>query len=292
MAVLLTTAGLLLSLPLAHLSFTQNAGQNGRGRRAAEPAKPTPRLPDGRVNFGPPEGQLGLWLPDGRPRYAEIDVLNPLLVGPQGQGQYAGKVFPDHPKVSQVPFQPWARQLFEYRQYNLFEPHTRCKPSGGSRQFITPHGVEIVDMPELKRVFIFDVSGPHTWRTIYLDRDTHPKDLVPTYYGDSIGHWEGDSLVVDTIGFNEKFWMEREGSPHTEKLHLIERFTRTDFNTMKIEVTVDDPGAYTATWKTGFYLTWTPGREGFEYICQENNHASELMIGFEQSVDRSSRIVP
>jgi hypothetical protein len=71
----------------------------------------------------------------------------------------------------------------------------------------------------------------------------HPEHLEPSYYGHSIGHWEGDTIVVDTIGFNEKFWMDREGTPHTEELHLIERFTRTDFNTLKCEVTIDDPGA-------------------------------------------------
>src|SRR5438874_1558339 len=82
-----------------------------------------------------------------------------------------------------------------------------------------------------------------------------------------IGRWEGDTLVVDTIGFNEKFWMERQGSPHTDKLHLIERFTRTDGNNMKIELTIDDPGACTRTWTTGFFLRWGANEEFAEYIC-------------------------
>jgi hypothetical protein len=76
-----------------------------------------------------------------------------------------------------------------------------------------------------------------------MDGRPHPKALEPTYAGHSIGHWEGDKLVVDTVGFNEGTWIEAEGFPHTEQLHLIERFTRTNFNTLKYEVTVDDPGA-------------------------------------------------
>jgi hypothetical protein len=182
--------------------------------------------------------------------------------------------------------------LYEYRETNLFEPHTRCKPSGGPRQFITPGGTEFVDVPELKTIYIFDVAGPQTFRVIYMDGRPHPKDLFPSYYGHSIGHWEGDTLVVDTVGFNEKFWMERQGIPHTEQLHLIERFTRTDFNNIKIEVTIDDPGAYTRPWTSGFFIRWSPGVEGTEYICQENNQAGKLMVGNEEGVDRTRSIVP
>ena len=180
-----------------------------------------------------------------------------------------------------MPFQPWARALFEYRRGTEFEPHTRCKASGGARQFLTPYGVEFVDLPELKRMFIMDIGGPHSYRIIYMDGRPHPKDLAPSYYGHSIGHWEGDTLVVDNVGFNERFWMDREGSPHTEQLHFIERLTRLDMNTLKYEITIDDPGAYTATWNTGFMLRWSPGQELFEYVCQDNNYAAELMLGSE-----------
>ena len=125
-----------------------------------------------------------------------------------------------------------------------------------------------------------------------MDGRPHPKDLTPSYYGHSVGHWEGDTLVVDTVGFNEKFWMERQGAPHTEKLHLIERFTRTEMYVMKIELTIDDPGAYTRTWTTGFFNRWSIGAEFAEYICQDNNKAGKLMVGNEENVDRASRIVP
>jgi hypothetical protein len=249
---------------------------------AQNAVRPTPRHADGRVNFGPPPGEVGIWLPG-----AGLGIRNQLAVE-SGTNQ-----FPDlKPTLSQVPFQPWARELYEYRR-NGFEPHTRCKPSGGARQFLTPYGVELVDMPDLKRFFIMDVGGPHSFRTVFMDGRPHPKDLEPSYYGHSIGRWEGDTLVVDSVGFNEKFFFDRYGSPHTERLHLIERFSRTDLNTLKYEITVDDPGAYTATWKSGFFLRWTPGTELFEYVCQENNRDTDIMLGVDGAVDPNhSEIVP
>ena len=191
-----------------------------------------------------------------------------------------------------IPFQPWARALYASRAINQLEPHTRCKPSGFIRQFLTPYGVEFVDLPEIERVYIFDIGGPHTYRTIYMDGRTHPADIELSYYGHSIGWWEGDTLVVDTTGFNEGFWIDRRGLPHTEKLRTLERFTRTDARTIKYEVKVDDPGAYTAPWGGSFNLSWEDGTELFEYVCQQANYAPELMVGAEKSVDRSSAIAP
>jgi hypothetical protein len=125
-----------------------------------------------------------------------------------------------------------------------------------------------------------------------MDGRQHPAGLQPTYLGHSIGRWEGDTLVIDTVGFNERFWMDREGMPSTEKLHFMERLTRLDMNSMKYEITIDDAGAYTKPWSTGFVLRWSEGQELFEYVCQDNNHAPELMVGAQKSVDRSSVIVP
>ena len=270
------------------LSAQPAAAQN---RREAPPSKPAPRWPNGRIRLGMPPGEKGLWIPYGRPILAEPET-DPAIKDGQGRGAFAGPPFPGKPKESEVPFQEWARALYRYREANLFEPHTRCKPSGGPRQFITPSGTEIVDDPDLGSIYIFDVAGPQTFRVIYMDGRPHPKDLTPSYYGHSVGHWEGDTLVVDTVGFNEKFWMERQGAPHTEKLHLIERFTRTEMYVMKIELTIDDPGAYTRTWTTGFFNRWSIGAEFAEYICQDNNKAGKLMVGNEENVDRGSRIVP
>jgi hypothetical protein len=121
-----------------------------------------------------------------------------------------------------------------------------------------------------------------------MDGREHPKDLIPSYFGHSIGHWEGDALVVDTVGFNERSWFSRDGLPTTDKLHLTERYTRPDFDTLHYDVTIDDPGAYDGPWNSGFVITWNPGQELFEYVCQENNVSPASMIG----EGRISPIVP
>jgi hypothetical protein len=241
----------------------QAAGRGAGGGRGADtgPAQPTPRWPDGKPRLGAVPGSKGLW---------------------NGGGSTAD---------GNTPYQPWAKAVVDDRRANNMEPHTRCKPSGGPRQFLTPYGVEIVDMPELQRVYILDVGGPHTFRVIEIN-GAHPKDLTPSYYGHSIGRWEGDTLVVDTVGFNERMWIDRGAAPHTEKLHLIEKFTRTDMNSMTYELTVDDPGAYTATWSRTSQMRFSPNSELFEFICQDNNYAPELLVGTKEFVDRSSVIVP
>jgi len=243
-------------------------GPAGRGRNPGPPPGPAPRNADGRVLLGgaTPKDK-GVWLPGGG--------------GFQGvQSQEA------------VPFQPWAKAVYEDRQKNQLEPHTRCKPSGFVRQFLTPYGVEFVELPEIQRIYIFDIGGPHTYRTIYMDGRTHPTTLDPTFYGHSIGWWEGDTLVVDTLGYNEGFWMDRRGSPTTEKLHTLERFTRTNSATIHYETLVDDPGAYTKQWSSAFDLRWESGTELFEYVCQQENYAPELMEGEGHVVGRTDEIVP
>jgi hypothetical protein len=209
----------------------------------------------------------GLWLP-------VFGILDPILAAPK------------------VPFQPWAKAVYDDRQKHELEPHTRCKPSGVARQFLTPYGVEFVDLPELQRLYIFDVGGPHTYRTVYMDGRPHPRELTPSFYGHSIGWWDGDTLNVDTIGYNEAFWLDRRGLPHTEALHTLEKFTRVNQAQVKYEVTVDDPGAYTAPWTTTFNLRRENGQELFEYVCQQANYAGELMVGDQKSVDRTTTIVP
>ena len=128
----------------------------------------------------------------------------------------------------------------------------------------------------------------HDARIIPLDGRPHLPQNVRQWMGDSRGHWEGSTLVIDTSNFTGKANFRGSG----ENMHLTERFTRMDMNNLKYEITVDDPGAYTATWSTGFVLRWSPGQELFEYVCQDNNHAPELMVGAQKSVDRSSVIIP
>ena len=251
-----------------------NAGRlsgTGRGRGPRPPARPTPHLADGRVNLGPLPGEKGVW---------EGNAGSTLATNVKGIDNPRMNL-PTNLKVADVPFLPWARAVYNYRQATTTkdDPHVRCKPSGGPRMFHTPYGMEFLDLPEQQRIIIVGVGGPHTWRTIYMDGRPHPKDLDPTFAGHSVGHWEGDSLVIDTVGFNEKFWLTREGIPYTEKLHLIEKFTRTDYNTMKYEATIDDPGAYSATWTGGWLLQWQPNEELYEYVCQDNNRDVKHMYG-------------
>ena len=257
-----------VGVPEGRAGGAGGARQGGAGRgRQAGPAKPAPRGTDGRVLLGgATPKEKGVWLPGAV-------VSNPL-------------------GLKDAPFQPWAKALLEDRKNNELEPHTRCKPSGVTRQFLTPYGDEIVELRELERVYIFDIGGPHTYRTVYMDGRTHPANFSPTFYGHSIGWWEGDTLVIDTVGYNEGFWMDRDGLPHTDKLHTVERLTRTDAAALKFELTVDDPGAYTKPWSGAMTLRWEDGTELFEYQCQQSNYAPELMVGQHGKVDRSTLIVP
>src|SRR5580704_11775355 len=261
--------GVQVGVPQGRQGGPAPGRQGGPGRQAGPPPKPAPRSADGKILLGgATPSEKGVWLPGN------------------GFDTTAAS------ELATLPFQPWAREVYADRQRNQLEPHTRCKPSGVERQFLTPYGVEIVELPEIQRIYIFDIGGPHTYRTVYMDGRTHPANLIPSYYGHSVGWWEGDTLVIDSTGFNEGFWMDRRGLPTTEKLRTLERLTRTDSATMKYEVTVDDPGAYTAPFKSGMNLRWEAGTELFEYVCQQANYAHTLMVGQEKSVDRTSTIVP
>jgi hypothetical protein len=245
------------------------AGGQGRGGRgAAAPSAPTPRWPDGKPILGSVPGQpVGGW-------GAGVTTL------PQQQ-------------LDKIPFQPWARAAYDIRQIDQFEPHTRCKASGVSRQFSTPYGTEFVEVPDLKRMYIMDNGGPNSYRIIYLDGRSFPANIPLTNYGYSIGHWEGDTLVIETRGLNEKFWLDTRGTPHTSQLKFTERLTRTDMNTMRYQATIDDPGAYTAPWTTvDFNLRWRPGDELFEYICQQYNEGPTLMLGSQEEIDNTRFFVP
>ena len=237
--------------------------------RGNTPSRPAPRWPDGHVNLGSPPGEIGLW--ERRNEH--------LVVNPKSYQADATKTARVH--IDQVPLQPWARALTNYRHSLALasEPYTRCKPAGGPRQFMSPYGLEIVELPDTQRIYVFNISNAQSYRTIYMDGRAHPQKLVPSYLGHSIGRWDGDTLVIDSIGFSEDAWMNRDGLPHTTQLHLTERMTRLNFDTINYEVTIDDPGAYTAPWTSGYTLAWSKGLQLFEYVCQENNISPESMTG-------------
>jgi len=236
-----------------------------------EVTRPAPRFSNGRVNLSGTPDEQGLWLPRDRTELGRRSTLAP---------------------VETIPFRPWAKVLYDDRQLHELEPHARCKASGVARRWQTPYGLEFVQLPNINRIYLFDVGGPHTFHTIYMDGRVHSRGLDPSNYGHATGWWKGDTLLVETVGFNEDFWLDRTGLPHTEKLRTLERFTRVDFDTMRYEVLIDDPNVYTRPWSGGFNFRWSGGVELFEYICQESNLAGELQLGYFDSVDRSSPIVP
>src|ERR1700688_2762866 len=129
----------------------------------------------------------------------------------------------------------------------------------------TPYPAEIIQLPEQKRIIMIFEGATHIWREIFMDGRQHPDGdaLNPTYLGHSVGHWEGDTLVVDVVGFNEETWIDAAGHPHTEALHVTERYTRTDSLTLHYETTIDDPKTYTKPWTTSYNIAFRPGWEPY-----------------------------
>ena len=210
---------------------------------------PTPRLNGGKVDFG---GD-GVWsLPYIR------NFADRVVGGDEN---------------SSVPFLPWTKAMHEYNASNnvAYDPEGFCLPPGGPRSMGTPYPTEIIQHRD--RIIIIFEGGGHVWREIHMDGRQHPdkETLNPSYFGHSVGHWENDTLVVDTIGYNEKTWLDFGGHMHSDQLHTIEYFTRPDKNTLHYESTIDDPGAYTEPWTIAWDINWSEGQELADYICQENN---------------------
>jgi hypothetical protein len=268
----------------------------GRGRGPAGPPQPAPRLPDGTPNLGRVPGEKGVWnVPyitnmgervieeDGR-TYVE---KHPPTAGRQGAGGGRADGPPGGGEGTfgdgrggaksepQVPFQPWAAAIYDYNSSNnsKYDPEGYCLPPGGPRLMATPYPMEIIQLPEQKRILMIFEGATHIWREIYMDGRPHPQgdELNPTYLGHSVGRWEGDTLVVDVVGFNEQTWMDYFGHPHTDMLHVVERYSRPSKNMLAYEATFDDPGAYTKPFRVRWNINWNPTGELTEYVCQENN---------------------
>jgi hypothetical protein len=235
-------------------------GQFGEGTKKGPPAKagPAPHLPDGRPDFG----GNGAWYPGFSGNIAE----------PMWKGVHSADKHVD------VPFLPAALQLFNERVETLAkdDPEAQCLPVGVPRYMFDPYPFQMIQTAD-KVVFIFEGDN-YPWRIVRTDvQAAHPKNLNPTWMGDAIGHYEGDTLVVDVAGFNGKAWLDQAGHPQTPQQHLVERYTRTDSLTLKYEVTIDDPGAYSKPWSTSNTVRWRPELELMEYVCQENEKSSAHM---------------
>jgi len=216
---------------------TAAKGKGGRGGPAT-PAGLTPHLTDGTVDLS------GAWM---------------------GGGSNSGDISKGLKPGEEVVMLPWAAALMKTRK-SQDDPEANCLPTGVPRG--APYPWRIVQTPT--HYFILFEGNIHSFRQIFMS-GKHPDDPDPTWYGHSIGRWDKDTLVVDTVGFNDKFWFDYLGHPHTEKLHTVERYTRTDLGNMTIDVTIDDPGAYAKPFTTTGRARLQPNTELIEYICQENN---------------------
>jgi Carboxypeptidase regulatory-like domain len=172
---------------------------------------------------------------------------------------------------------PWAESLANERQQNFGKdiPSAHCLPLGVPMMgFIFP--MKFVQTPRLL-VILDEASVP---RQIFLDGRTHPADPSPSFMGHSVGHWEGTTLVVDTIGFNNRTWINLAGFPVTERLHVVERFRRRDLGHLETEITIDDPTAFKKPWKMKKVTSLAPKDfELLEYVCAENDRDREHLVG-------------
>ena len=216
-------------------------------------ARPTPRLPNGQPDLS------GVWTGGG----PIGDIRAGLLPG------------------EEVILTPEAADLMSSR-LSAEDPEANCLPTGVPR--IAPYPWRIVQTPafgEATHLYFLFEGNIHSFRQIFMDGRDHPpsEELDPSWYGHSVGHWEGDTLVIDTIGFNDEFWFDFLGHPHTEQLQVIERYTRTSFSVLENVTTVIDPGAYEEPFTIRHEATLRPGWDLMEYICNENNQDVEHIQG-------------
>lgn len=228
-------------------------------RQPPTPTGPAPKLADGTPDLS------GVWLGSGA---NDSDISKGLKPG------------------ESVVMLPWAEQVLKNRK-SKDDPEANCLPAGIPRG--SPYPWRIAQTPGI--YFIVYEGNIHSWRQIFMDGRKHPDDnvLIPSWYGNSIGRWDGSTWVVDTVGFNDKFWFDYAGHPHTEQLHTIERYTRTDLGNMNIEVTIDDPGAYTKPFTTVGHARIMAGQELLEYICQEDNFDLQHLSGPAQGPGGATR---
>jgi hypothetical protein len=219
------------------------------------------------------------------PKDATPDFSGVWMVAGGPRARYLGYAFtPDEP-----PMTPWAQERFKETKPSFgpravedsndpVNPTTvnamGCFPPGVPRIYLHPFPMEIIQTRD--RVIMF-FEFNHFVRQIFVDGRAHNTDLGPTWMGDSIGKWEGATLVVDTIGFNDKTWIDRAGHPHSEALHVVERISRVDGNTLQNEITIDDAKAYTRSWGGQIRFQRRPGWGITEMVCEDNVNFDEFL---------------
>jgi hypothetical protein len=226
--------------------------QDGKANLSA----PTPTAPDGKPDLS------GVWLPDpdpnGVPRGVENDIFPKYFVN-----------IAEDMKPEDVPLLPWAAALFKERLANQGkdDPIAHCQPTGVPALGTIPLPYKIIQTPRLI-VILYEENT--VFRQIFLDGRKPSPDAEPRWMGYSVGAWSGDTLVVDTVGFNDRSWLDRMGHPHSDGLHVIERFRRRDTGHLDVEVTIDDPKAYTKPITYTQKQTLIADEDLLEYFCAEN----------------------
>ena len=257
-AVYSVAACALAGIIMAFL-LTPASGQGPPGRRGGEKAGPFTRLRDGKPNM------QGYW--QTRNFFSAFDLETHEKVEfevPAGRG-----VVVDPPN-GKIPYQPWAlEKKKDVVEHHLFDdPQAHCWLSGVPRQMYTPFGFQILQ-PSGNVVLLYEAF--HSYRIIPLGGQPHASDAIRMFEGDSRGHWEGDTLVVDVTNQNEKTWFDMAGNFHSDALHVTERYSMVDANTIKYQATLDDPKVFTQPWKIAFELgrNAEPNYEQMEYACVE-----------------------
>lgn len=251
------------TLVASGLGLAQNAGPSAP---AAQPPKPAAAKP-----AWPPEGPTPRTA-DGKPDLSGNWAPNAIRENVDLAGVLAAAGNP-------IPFLPEAAKIHQERKDNLSkgDPESYCLPPGVPRMSTTPYPWTIVQTPQL--IVIVYEGGAHIWRKIFMDtRGLHDPKVEYTWLGDSVGHWEADTLVVETVGQNDLTWLDEGGTPHSTDMKVTERIRRPDYGHLEIEHTIDDPKTFSKPWKFTTHPVLLRG-ELIEYICQENNKDVQHMVG-------------
>ena len=252
-------AGLVLAATALSLIPLSATGQRRGESRDGKKAPPFSRLADGKPDM------QGYWETRNFFSAFDLETHEKAEFGvPAGHG-----VVVDPPN-GKIPYQPWAlEKKKDILEHHLFDdPQAHCWLSGVPRQMYTPFGFQILQPPGYV-VLLYEAF--HSYRIIPLDGRPHASAAIHMFEGDSRGHWERDTLVVDVTNQNEKTWFDMAGNFHSDALHVIERYTMTDLNTIQYEATLEDPKVFTQPWKIAFELgrNREPDYEQMEYACVE-----------------------
>ena len=243
------------------------------------PTAAVPKTADGSPNLTAPAPRA----PDGKPDLSGIwTMMCPTADGPTMclPERFVSREFADIGRELSggLPYQPWAADIVKARraENGKDDPFTHCLPGTVARIHTVPFLRKIVQVPGLV-IFLSEANA--SYRQIFTDGRPLPEDPDPSWNGYSTGHWDGDTLVVDTNGFRDGQWLDRFGSPLTDKAKMTERFRRVNYGTLAIELTLDDPGAYTKPWTVHLTQSIALNTELLDYICLENEKDFPHLVG-------------